>query len=93
MNTNLAHTLRNLRAYRLKNYGNTAYQRISGDWNFEHVPFELMELWYGQDTLSFITLSIEQDSAIDCMSHNELVRWIANELYLIDRLEKFFLPF
>lgn len=87
MITNLKQTLRELRAYRLINYGNTAYQRISNDWHFENVPTELRELWYGQDVVSFITLSIAFNSDIDQMSHNELVRWIDNEYCLIDRLE------
>lgn len=90
MITNLKQTLRELRAYRLINYGNTAYQRISNDWHFENVPTELRELWYGQDVVSFITLSIAYDSDIDRMSHNELVRWIDNEQCLIPRLEKVF---
>lgn len=90
MITNLKQTLRELRAYRLINYGNTAYQRISNDWHFENVSTELRELWYGQDVVSFITLSIAYDSDIDRMSHNELVRWIDNEQCLIARLEKVF---
>lgn len=90
MITNLKQTLRELRAYRLINYGNTAYQRISNDWHFENVPTELRELWYEQDVVSFITLSIAYDSDIDRMSHYELVRWIDNEQCLIARLEKVF---
>ena len=90
MITNLKQMLRELRANRLMNYGNTAYQRISIDWHFENVPNELRELWYEQDVVSFITLSIVYDSDIDRMSHNELVRWIDNECSLIARLEKVF---
>lgn len=90
MITNLKQMLRELRANRLMNYGNTAYQRISNDWHFENVPNELRELWYEQDVVSFITLSIVYDSDIDRMSHNELVRWIDNECSLIARLEKVF---
>ena len=58
MITDLKQKLRELHANRLVNYGNTAYQRISNDWHFEHVPTELRELWYGQDVISFMTLSI-----------------------------------
>lgn len=90
MITNLKQKLRELRANRLINYGNTAYQRISNDWNFENVPNELRELWYSRDVLSFMTLSIVYDSNIDYMSHNELVYWIDNEQCLIARLEKVF---
>lgn len=90
MITNLKQKLRELRANRLINYGNTAYQRISNDWHFENVPIELRNLWYGQDVVSFITLSIAYDSNIDRMSNNELVRWIDNEYRLIARLEKIF---
>ena len=90
MITNLKQKLRELRANRLINYGNTAYQLISNDWHFENVPTELRELWYGQDVVSFITLSIAYDSGIDRMSHNELVRLIDNECSLIVRLEKVF---
>lgn len=82
--------LRELHANRLVNYGNIAYQRISNDWRFEHVPLKLRELWYGQDVVSFITLSIAYDSDIDYMSHHELVRWIDNEQCLIARLEEIF---
>ena len=90
MLTNLKQMLRELRANRLMNYGNTTYQRINNDWHFENVPNELRELWYEQDVVSFITLSIVYDSDIDRMSHNELVRWIDNECSLIARLEKVF---
>jgi hypothetical protein len=90
MITNLKQTLRKLYAFRLINYGNTAYQHITNDWHFENVPTELRELWYGQDVVSFITLSIAYDSDIDRMSHNELVRLIDNECSLITRLEKVF---
>ena len=84
MITNLKQTLRKLYAYRLINYGNTAYQHITNDWHFENVPTQL------QDVVSFITLSIAYDSDIDFMSHHELVRRIDNEYYLIARLEKIF---
>ncbi|MFS9305683.1 hypothetical protein QM415_05765 [Streptococcus peroris] len=90
MITNLKQTLRKLYAYRLINYGNTAYQHITNDWHFENVPTQLKELWHGQDVVSFITLSIAYDSDIDFMSHHELVRRIDNEYYLIARLEKIF---
>ena len=53
MVTNLKQTLRDLRTNRLVNYGNTAYQRASGDYHFKNVPIELRELWYRQDDLSF----------------------------------------
>lgn len=90
MITHLKQALRELHANRLVNYGNTAYQRISNDWHFEHVPTELRELWYGQDVISFMTLSIAYDSDIDFMSHNELIRWIDNERCLIACLENIF---
>ena len=88
--TELKQTLRELRANRLTNYSEIAYQQISKDWHFENVPNELRELWYGQDVVSFITLSIAYDSGIDRMSHNELVCLIDNECSLIARLEKVF---
>ncbi|AIA69013.1 hypothetical protein AT52_00981 [Streptococcus equi subsp. zooepidemicus Sz35] len=90
MITDLKQKLRELRANRLINYGNTAYQRVSNDWHFENVPTELRELWYSRDVVSFITLSIAYDSDIDQMSHNELVRWIDNECCLMARLENIF---
>lgn len=86
----LKQTLRDLRINRLVNYGNTAYQRVTSDWHFDNVPTELRELWYGQNVVSFMTLSIAYDSDIDFMSHHELVRWIDNECCLIARLEKIF---
>lgn len=90
MITYLKQKLRELRANRLINYGNTAYQRISNDSHFENVPAELRELWYEQDVVSFMTLSVAYDSDIDFMSHHELFRWIINEYCLIARLKKFF---
>ena len=90
MITELKQTLRDLNANRLINYGNTAYQRISNDNHFESVPSELLELWYGQDVLSFLTLSIAYDSDINFMSKNELIRWIENERCLITRLDQIF---
>ncbi|MBK0348064.1 hypothetical protein JDW15_05320 [Aerococcaceae bacterium zg-ZJ1578] len=86
----LKQQLRELRTNRLIRYGNTGYQRISQDWDFEHVPEELRKLWYGQNCLSFITLSIARESDIDVMSNEELVRWIENEKCLLERLEKIF---
>lgn len=91
MTTNdLKREFRELRANRLINYGNTAYQRITNDWYFNNVPVELRDLWYGQDDLSFMTLSIDYDSDIERMSRNELIRFIDNERCLIARLKKIF---
>ena len=71
-------------------YGNTAYQRSTNDWFFEIVPTELTELWYGQDSLSFLTLSIAYDSDIDVMSENELIDRIDKERQINNRLEEIF---
>ena len=90
MNTKLQKTLRDLRAKRLNHYGNTAYQRSTNDWFFEIVPTELTELWYGQDSLSFLTLSIAYDSDIDVMSENELIDRIDKERQIKNRLEEIF---
>lgn len=90
MITDLKQKLRELRTNRLINYGNTAYQRITNDWHFENVPTELRELWYGQDDVSFMTLSIVYDPDIDFMSYHELFRWIIDEYCLIIRLQKIF---
>lgn len=90
MNTKLQKTLRDLRAKRLIHYGNTAYQRSTNDWFFETVPTELTELWYGQDGLSFLTLSIAYDSDIDVMSENELIDRIDKERQINNRLEEIF---
>ncbi|MBD3949426.1 hypothetical protein I4Q36_06940 [Tuanshanicoccus lijuaniae] len=86
----LKQQLRELRTNRLVKYGNVGYQRVSNDLNFENVPAELRALWYGQNCLSFNTLSIARDSDIDVMSNDELVRWIENEQCLLERLEKIF---
>lgn len=90
MPQDMKQTLRNLRTHRLTSFGNSAYQRISNDWYFESVPFELSEIWYGQENLSFITLSIRYDSDIDLMSENELEERIDNEQLLIAHLQKIF---
>ena len=90
MIADLKQKLRELRTNRLINYGNVAYQKISGDLHFESVPSELRELWHSQDVVSFRTQYIAYDSDIDYMSHNELVRWIDNEHCLIARLESIF---
>ncbi len=86
----LKQMLRELRANRLTNYSEIAYQWISHDWHFENVPMKLRKHWYSQDNLSFITLSINYDSDIDSMSHNDLEIWIDNERRLISRLENIF---
>lgn len=88
--TELKQTLRELRANRLTNYSEIAYQQISKDWHFENVPMKLRKHWYSQVDLSFITLSIDYDSDIDSMSHNDLEIWIYNERRLIARLENIF---
>ncbi|MFS9179716.1 hypothetical protein [Streptococcus australis] len=90
MNTKLQETLRELRAKRLTYFGNPAYQRVSKDWFFKTVPTELNDLWYGQDGLSFLTLSIAYDSDIDVMSENELIDWIDKERQIRTRLEIIF---
>ncbi|MCY7211090.1 hypothetical protein RG565_07075 [Streptococcus sp. IsoGale021] len=90
MNTKLQKTLRDLRAKRLIHFGNPAYQRATNDWFFETVPTELTELWYGQDGLSFLTLSIAYDSDIDLMSENELIDRIDKERHINNRLEEIF---
>lgn len=90
MNRDLKQTLRDLRNNRLLNYGNPAYQRTTNDWFFETVPTELTELWYGQDGLSFLTLSIAYDSDVDLMSENELIDRIDKERQINNRLEEIF---
>lgn len=90
MTKKLKAILKHYYANRLINYGNVAYQRISNDWHFEHIPDELRELWYGQDVVSFITMSSAYSSGFDCMSKHELVRLIDNEYNLIVRLETIF---
>ena len=87
MNTKLQKTLRDLRANRLIHFGNSAYQRATNDWFFRTVPTELNELWYGQDGLSFLTLSIAYDSDIDLMSESELIERIDKERQIRTRLE------
>lgn len=90
MPQDMKQTLRDLHTHRLTSFGNSAYQRISNDWYFESVPFELSEIWYGQENLSFITLSIRYDSDIDLMSENELEERFDNEQQLIAHLQKIF---
>jgi hypothetical protein len=86
----LQQTLRELYAYRLTNFGNTAYQLKSNDRHLTNVPSELWELWYGKNGLSFITLKIEYDSRINTMTDDELIFRINNERLLIGHLEKIF---
>lgn len=90
MTDNLKQTLHSLRAKRLIDYGNVAYQRISSDSNFKSVPTDLKEIWYSCDNMSFVTLSSIDDSDIDSMSPHELNHWINSERYLIGRLESIF---
>lgn len=90
MNTKLQETLRDLRAKRLTHYGNPAYQRATNDWFFRTVPTELNELWYGQDGLSFLTLSIAYDSDVELMSESELIERIDKERQIRTRLESIF---
>ena len=89
MNTDLKKTLRDLRNNRLLEYGNTAYQRVSNDWFFKTVPTELNELWYGQNGLSFLTLS-KAYADIDVMSENELLDLIDKESQINNCLEEIF---
>lgn len=44
MSQDMKQTLRDLRTHRLTSFGNSTYQRISNDWYFESVPFELSEI-------------------------------------------------
>lgn len=89
MNTDLKQTLRDLRNSRLLNFGNPAYQRATNDWFFKQVPTELNDLWYGQNGLSFLTLS-KAYAGIDVMSENELLDLIDKERQINNRLEEIF---
>lgn len=89
MNTDLKQTLRDLRDSRLLNFGNPAYQRVTNDWFFRTVPTELNDLWYGQNGLSFLTLS-KAYTGIDVMSENELLDLIDKERQINNRLEEIF---
>lgn len=89
MNTDLKQTLRDLRNSRLLNFGNSAYQRATNDWFFKQVPTELNDLWYGQNGLSFLTLS-KAYAGIDVMSENELLDLIDKERQINNRLEEIF---
>mgnify|MGYP001014581541 FL=1 len=89
MNTNLKETLRDLRNSRLLNFGNPAYQRATNDWFFKTVPTELNDLWYGQNGLSFLTLS-KAYAGIDVMSENDLLDLIDKERQINNRLEEIF---
>lgn len=89
MNTDLKQTLRDLRNSRLLNFGNPAYQRATNDWFFKQVPTELNDLWYGQNSLSFLTLS-KAYAGIDVMSENELLDLIDKERQINNRLEEIF---
>lgn len=46
-------SLKIFQAYILINYGNVAYQRISGDTYFDNVPSDLNELWNSPYNFSF----------------------------------------
>lgn len=89
MNTDLKQTLRDLRNSRLLNFGNPAYQRATNDWFFKQVPTELNDLWYGQNGLSFLTLS-KAYAGTDVMSENELLDLIDKERQINNRLEEIF---
>lgn len=93
MKNDLIQKLRDLRATRLSEYGNVAYQRRSNDWGLENVPEQLKKIWYGEDMLieeypNFIKLS--KNSQIEYMTHDELECLIEMEIKIIDMLENIF---
>ncbi|MGQ7461169.1 hypothetical protein ACTGZQ_01205 [Streptococcus suis] len=90
MITNLKQDISELRANRLINYGNTAYQRISHDWYFENVPDELLECWYGEG-VSFVGLIDDYKKDINEMTEVELTHLYLMEDWLNRRLKKIFL--
>ena len=45
--------------YRMTKLSTVTYQYQTKDWYFEKVPFELIKLWYSENDISFITLSIK----------------------------------
>ncbi|EGO9128012.1 hypothetical protein NG859_05395 [Enterococcus faecalis] len=71
-------------------FGNVAYQKMSGDWQLEDVPNVLWELRLSPNELSFVTLSIQYDSDIDSMTLTELEERISNEYHHIESLESIF---
>ena len=78
--------LNELYTYRLINFGNTAYQKISGDRQFQTIPISLWELWYSTEMVSFVSLGLNYRSDIELMSKSQLKKRIADEKYLLSLL-------
>lgn len=79
--------------YRMTKLSTVTYQYQTKDWYFEKVPFELIKLWYSENDISFITLSIKHSSEIEFMLTSELIFQIFHEYILITRLKRIFRQF
>ena len=79
--------------YRMTKLSTVTYQYQTKDWSFEKVPVELIKLWYSENDISFITLSIKHSSEIEFMLTSELIFQIFHEYILITRLKRIFRQF
>lgn len=70
----------------LQQYGNVAYQEISGDIYFENVPEKLNEAWNSEDTISFKTIATRINSKHDLIKHKSELLVLEN--ILIDEFTK-----
>lgn len=79
--------------FRLTNFGNISYQKITNDRYFDNVPAALFELWYGNSSLSFRNLGSKYVSDVEQMSNDELIASIYNEFCSIAQLQNIFANF
>lgn len=79
--------------FRLTNFGNISYQKITNDRYFDNVPAALFELWYGNSSLSFRNLGFKYVSDVEQMSNDELIASIYNEFCSIAQLQNIFANF
>lgn len=72
----------------LSNFGNTAYVKLSNDFNYENIPCELYELWYSPYKFSFKKLIDFKE--IQNKKYDELLEYYLKLIILRDKLEVIF---
>lgn len=49
--------IKRLHAILLADYGNLAYQKLSGDWNLKSIPDKIHSAWYSPDCNSVVIIA------------------------------------
>lgn len=88
MKNDLVQSIRKIRSKRASDYGNLAYQNVSGDIELKRIPEELWKLWYDRDSLSFVSIDPHQD--LEVFSESELQELYNKEVELLKKLESAF---